>query len=304
MLGAELVRVFGGDKNYEVFAWDFDDIDIGNEPQAEKKVNGLAPGVIINAAAYNAVDKCEEPAEFEIAKKVNGLAPGYLAKAAKNIDATFIHYSSDYVFDGAKKEGYQEDDKPCSISKYGKTKLTGEELVKNIGGKFYIVRLQKLFGRSAAEVALPSGKRSQGDGITISAGTALSEGRRNVGSGKKSFFETMLSLAETKKEFDMVDEESGNFTYAPDLAGRTKFLIESGLPFGVYHITNEGAPVTWFGAAKILFEMASKDVKLNPVPADKFPRPAKRPKYSVLLNTKLPPLRPWPEALREFLGKI
>lgn len=273
MLGQELAKVFGADKNYQVFRWDLEDIDITYEPQIKVKILKLAPEIIINAAAYNAVDKCEEPAEFEIARKINGLAVGYLAQFAKKLSAVFVHYSSDYVFDGRKKEGYQEDDKPSPISRYGRSKLLGEKKVQEAGGKFYLIRLQKLFGLSAKSAA-----------------------------AKKSFFETMLVLAKIKKEMQIVDEELANFTYAPDLAVRTKYLIENGLPCGIYHITNEGRPVTWYGAVKILFELAGKkDIRLIPVPAEKFPRPAKRPKYTVLLNTKLPPLRPWPEALREFL---
>ncbi len=273
MLGQELAKVFRADKNYQVSIWDLEDIDITYEPQIKVKILKLAPEIIINAAAYNAVDKCEEPAEFEIARKINGLAPGYLAQAAKKLDAVFIHFSTDYVFDGRKKEGYQEDDKPSPISRYGRSKLLGEKKVQEAGGKFYLIRLQKLFGLPAKSAA-----------------------------AKKSFFETMLVLAKTKKEMQIVDEELANFTYAPDLAVRTKYLIENGLPCGIYHITNEGRPVTWYGAVKILFELTGKkDIRMIPVPAEKFPRPAKRPKYTVLLNTKLPPLRPWPEALKEFL---
>ncbi len=138
-----------------------------------------------------------------------------------------------------------------------------------------MIRLQRLFGGSARSAT-----------------------------AKKSFFEAMLKLAEIKNEMEVVDEELANFTFAPDLAERTKYLVENNLPFGIYHITNEGRPATWFGAAKILFEIAGKNIKLVPVPASKFPRPAKRPKYSVLINTELPPLRNWTEALKESLKQV
>lgn len=273
MLGQELVKVFGVDKNYETVGWDIEDMDITDRGQIIKKVGDLRPEIIINAAAYNAVDKCEEPAEFEKAKKLNGLAPSFLAICAKKLGAIFVHYSTDYVFDGAKREGYKENDKPFPINNYGISKLMGEQAVQNAGGKFYLIRLQKLFGQPT---------KSE--------------------DAKKSFFETMLGLSEIKKELEAVDDELANFTYAPDLAERTKYIIEQGLPYGIYHITNEGAPATWFGAAKILFDIVGKnDVKLIPVSAERFPRPAPRPKYSVLLNTKLPPIRPWTEALKKFL---
>lgn len=291
MLGQELVRIFGADENYRVFGWDREEIDITDEQQVREKVLVLAPEVIVNCAAYNAVDRCEESGEFEKAKELNGEAPSFLARIAKDIKippnpplgkggnsgdgVIFVHYSTDYVFNGQNVAGYKEDDAPSPINNYGKTKLMGEQAVQDIGGKYYIIRLQKLFGKPG-----------------------LGEG------AKKSFFETMLALAQAKKEFDVVDEELANFTYAPDLAERTKYLIENDLRYGIYHIINEGRPVTWFGAAKILFDLfGKKDIILKPVSADRFPRPAKRPKYSVLLNTKQPPLRPWDEALKEYLGK-
>lgn len=270
MLGQELVRVFSD--GYEVVGWDLENIDITKKEEAQKKIKDLAPDIIINSAAYNAVDKAQEAGEFEKAKLLNSLAPGYLAEATKELGAIFIQYSTDYVFDGQKKDGYKEDDSPSPISKYGESKLLGEKEVQKIGGKFYLIRLQKLFGRPGQNA-----------------------------SAKKSFFETMLSLAETRKELQVVDEELSNFTYAPDLAEQTKYLIEKDLEPGIYHIANEGAPATWYGAAKILFDLAQKNLNLIPVSSLQFPRPAKRPQFSVLINTKLPKLRPWPEALKEFL---
>lgn len=281
MLGQELVKTFSADNNFEVFGWDREEINIASEEQVKDKIGALAPKIIVNAAAYNAADKAEEPAEFELAKELNGLAPGYLAREAKRLGAVLVHYSTDYVFDGQKEEGYREADPPSPISNYGWSKLLGEKQIQEAGGHYYLIRLQKLFGWPAQSI-----------------------------SAKKSFFYQMLSLAKNRlalppdqRKLEVVDEELGNFTYAPDLAARTRWLLGSGQPGGLYHITNEGAPATWYGAAEILFEVAGLDgLRLIPVPADKFPRPARRPKYSVLLNTKLAPLRPWPEALKEFLG--
>ena len=275
MLGQELEKLFGQDKKYETIGWDLEEIDITDGIPTMKKIIALAPSIIINAAAYNAVDKAEEIWGMEMARKINGMAPKFLAQAAKNIGAIFVHFGTDYVFDGEKKSGYKEDDEPSPVSNYGVSKLMGERQVEWTGGRYYIIRLQKLFGHPAQST-----------------------------SAKKSFFEVMLALALTKKELEVVDDELANFTYAPDLATQTKYLVEAGYSPGVYHVTNEGKPVTWFGAVQILFEIAGiKDIKLIPVPATRFPRPAKRPKYSVLLNTKLPPLRSWEEALREFLNK-
>lgn len=110
----------------------------------------------------------------------------------------------------------------------------------------------------------------------------------------------MLQLAREKEQLELVDEELSSPTCAVDLARRTREIIEWQKPFSIYHVTNSGA-CTWCGWAKKIFELSGKSVKITRVGADKFPRPAKRPKYSVLLNTKLPPLRSWGEALAEYL---
>ena len=110
----------------------------------------------------------------------------------------------------------------------------------------------------------------------------------------------MLDLAKTKTELDAVDEELSSSSYAPDLARQTRYIVENNLPFGIYHVSNSGS-ATWFSMAKEIFKIKDIHVKLNPVSSSHFPRPAKRPKYGILLNTKLPDMRPWPEALAEFL---
>jgi len=112
----------------------------------------------------------------------------------------------------------------------------------------------------------------------------------------------MLDLAKKKKELDVVNEEVSGFTYTPDLARATKKLLESDKGYGIYHITNVGR-ATWYETAIELFKITGKKIKINPVSGDKFPRPAKRPSYSVLINTKFGMQRDWKEALREYLGE-
>jgi dTDP-4-dehydrorhamnose reductase len=272
MLGQELVREFR-ENNYEVLAWDKSELDITDEEIVLDKIKNVKPEIVINAAAYNAVDKIEESEEDKkIANKINGYAVGYLARAANDINAIFVHYSTDYVFGGRKVGGYKEDDKPNPESEYAKSKLLGEEeLLKNNSQNFYLVRTSRLFGKPAS-----------------SAGA------------KKSFVDTMLQLAETKNSLEIIDEELGSPTYVYDLAKRTREIIEEKKPYGIYHVTNSGA-CTWYGWAKKIFEVSEKNISLIPVPATKFPRPAKRPPYSVLLNTKLPEMRSWEEALLEYL---
>lgn len=272
-LGQQLAQVFKN--NYEVSAWDRKELDITDKESVLRKIKSVKPRMIINAAAYNAVDKCEaDENEFDLAKKINGEAVGYLAQAALENNAVLVHYSSDYVFNGENENGYREDDEPNPISKYGETKLMGERAVVDAGKqglKYYLIRASKLFGPQAISKA-----------------------------SKPSFFDIMLKLAESKNEIDVVDEEVSCFTYTPDLAAATKDLIESKNPYGICHITNSGS-CTWYKAAKELFKLAGINIKVNAVAGDKFPRPAKRPKYSVLLNTKLDNLRDYKEALSEYL---
>jgi dTDP-4-dehydrorhamnose reductase len=303
MLGQELVKVFKRDKDYKVIAWDKKDLDITNETAVQRKIKVINPKIIINSAAYNAVDEAESKAGFELAKKINGLAPGYLAKVAKKIGAIFVHYSSDYVFDGDigkllsqepkgcthsctscslhnnQEIGYKEDAKPNPISKYGKSKLIGEKEVEKNTKQFYIIRLSKLFGKPAQSEE-----------------------------AKKSFFDVMLELGKNPpaggKSVKGVDEEISCFTYAPDLAKKTKEILESRKPFGIYHVANTGA-CTWYEAVVELYDQAKIKTKVIPVRACEFPpRPAKRPAISVLINTELNPLRNWKEALKDYLKSL
>jgi len=272
MLGQSLVEVFGEDKKYIVIGWDIEEIDITQKKEVLERINREKPNLIINAAAYNAVDKAEESEEeFEKAKKVNGEGPKFLAEVARKNDAIFVHYGSDYVFDGEKGE-YLEDDLTNPISNYGISKELGEKNIRKVGGQYYLIRTSKLFGRPA---------------ITKEA--------------KRSFFDTMLELAEKNEELKVVNEEKSCFCYVKDLARATRMLIESKLAFGTYHLVNEGA-VTWYDGVRALFKLAGiKNVRIIPVSSKEFPRLAKRPKSSVLLNTKFPKLRNYEEAVKEWL---
>ena len=212
-----------------------------------------------------------------------------------------VHYSTDYVFNGQPDIqeptgctgacascslhqnfqpviGFDEEAQPDPISNYGKSKLIGEEEVQKNLKKHYIIRTSKIFGQPA---------KSEG--------------------AKKSFFDVMLELGKNPpaggKEVKAVDEETSCFTYAPDLAKKTKEIIDSEKPFGIYHVVN-GDPCTWYEATLELYRQAKLKTKVIPVEGGEFPRPAQRPFYSVLLNTKLNPMRSYKEALREYLREI
>ncbi len=275
MLGQELISEFSAHK-YEVVGWDKEELDITDSIVTATKISDLHPDIVINAVALNLVDKIEEDESvFEMAKKINSEAVGNLAGICKELGAVFVHYSSDYVFKGDNKKGYKEDDQVDPINKYGETKATAEKEILHIGGKFYIIRLSKLFGKPA-----------------------VSEG------SKKSFVDMMIWLATEgeKTHLDLVDEEIGCVTYAPDLAKLTRSIIENERPFGIYHGSNSGM-CSWYEWAKEIFKIKKINIDISPVSGDKFPRPAKRPMYSELLNTKLPAQRNWKIVLNEYLSK-
>lgn len=265
MLGHELAKTF---LDWKPFLWDIDEIDITNQTQVNEKISDLAPELIINAAAYTNVDACET--NEVLATKVNGEAVGYLTEAAAKINATLVHYSTDYVFDGSKKEGYGEDDKPDPINAYGRSKLVGEQMLKQVqhdAGNFtyYIIRTAWLYGK---------------DG--------------------KNFVETMLSLAERGKPLKVIDDQIGSPTYAVDLAQATRELVEAKKHSGIYHRTGSGQ-TSWYGFAKEIFMVFNKQVDLSPCTTEEYPLPAKRPAWSVLQSTKLPAMRSWQEALHDYV---
>ena len=275
-LGSQLMKEL---KNLgEVIAFDRQEIDITKKDAVNRKISSLKPDIIINTAAYNNVDKCEEDKdEMVIARRLNQAAVGYLADAALSVNAVFIHFSTNYVFAGDKPGGYLEDDLPKPVSQYGVTKFLGEqELINRAkkGLKYFLIRTSKLFG--------PIGK------------SELS---------KPSFFDLMLKLAETKNSLDIVDGELSNFTYTPDLAKADKGLIAGDYRFGIYHLTNAD-PVTWLAGAIELFRIKGVKININAVDGSKFPRSAKRPSFSELLNTKFPSLRSYNEALKEYLKSL
>ena len=261
MLGRELAKEF--EHGYELVLWDRDYVDISRKEEVIKKVSGLCPDVVINAAAYTAVDEAES--NKDLAYKVNGCAVGFLATACKEIDALLVHFSTDYIFDGENHNGYKEDHPYNPINMYGKSKALGEKMIFDISSKYYIIRTSWLFGKYG-----------------------------------KNFVETMLRLAKEKKDIRVVNDQFGNPTYAKDLASEVRKLVESQSPYGIYHITNSET-CSWYDFAVKIFELSNLNLKVKPIKTEEFPTPAKRPIYSMLINTKLPPMRKWEEALKDYL---
>ncbi len=274
MLGQALGQEFRL-AGYELALWDVAEIDLTEEAASLEKIAAFGPDMVLNAAAYNAVDNCEtDDEEYRKALVLNRDVPGSLARFAAERGITFVHYSTDYVFDGTAEGGYPEDAVPNPISRYGNSKYEGEQAVLAAGGRAYLIRLSKLFGQPVVSKL-----------------------------GKRSFFEVMLAKGKTESRVEVVDDETSCFTYAPDLAIATRELVESALDPGIYHLPNDGG-VTWFQATRELFRQAGLKTEVIPVAGSEFPRPARRPHTSVLCNTKRPKQRSYTEALAEFLETI
>ncbi|MDD2807048.1 MAG: dTDP-4-dehydrorhamnose reductase [Patescibacteria group bacterium] len=270
MLGHDLTKAFSG---REVFAWDMSALDITDGTAVERKITTLKPTIVINAAAYTDVDGAEK--NEALASKINGEAVGYLAAVCQKIGALLVHYSTEYVFDGQNNDGYDETSLVSPINAYGRSKAKGEALLQQYGEMFYLIRSSWLYGK-APQVGKPRGL---------------------------NFVETMLKLAQEIKEIDVVSDQFGKPTYAADLAVATRQLVDSAKPCGIYHITNDGA-CSWYDFAKKIFEIKGIDVKVNPIKTEDYPFKTPRPKFAVLQNTKLEPLRSWEEALKEYLEGV
>ena len=272
-LGSQLVKLLA--EEYQVVAWDKDDLNVLDFKALKTNIRALAPELVINTVAYNSVDKCEDKKEYETALLLNCELPGLLADICLESGAVLIHYSSDNVFNGTpEKVEFSENDTPNPINKYGESKFLGErEVLRRAehGLPLYLIRTSRLFGpRGGSEVSKPS------------------------------FFDIILDLAQNKKQLTLVDEELSCFTYSPDLAEATKRLWELEVPFGIYHLVNEGS-CTWAEAAQELFHSKKLKPEIRIVRSENLARQARRPKFSVLKNTKVRKLRPWKLALKEYL---
>lgn len=252
----------------ELICTDVADLDITNEEAVMNFVKENKPEYIVNCAAFTAVDKAEEV--YDLAEKINANGPANLAKAAKAVDATLVHISTDYVFNGDLDvaKSYVETDEVGPVTVYGKTKLHGEEQVKANTDKYYIFRTAWLYG----------------DG--------------------NNFVRTMLKLGNEKDEISVVADQHGSPTYAEDLANIIAEAIEKKIPYGLYHSTNQGF-TTWYDFTKKIFELADIKCNVKPVTSEEFIRPAKRPKNSKLNKQKLleqgVTVPTWEDGLKRYL---
>jgi len=243
-----------------------DALDITDAEAVSAYINEKKPNCIIHCAAYTAVDKAED--EPDICNKINIDGTENIAKACKEIDADMIYISTDYVFSGTGDKPHEVDEPKEPLSVYGKSKLAGEETVKKYLAKYYIVRISGVFGANG-----------------------------------NNFVKTMLRLAETKNEINVVNDQIGSPTYTPDLAN---LLCDMALSkkYGEYHATNEGY-CSWADFAAKIMEISKKECNINPIPSEQYPTKAKRPKNWRLSKTSLEnagfkKLPHWQDALKRL----
>ncbi len=258
MLGQDLCPILE-DEGYEVIETDIDNLDITNSDNVKNVLSSTKPDYVIHLAAYTNVDKAED--DEQTAYKINVTGTKNLAQTCKELDITMLYISTDYVFDGTKKEKYQTSDIPNPQNIYGKTKLLGEKEVQK-NEKYYITRTSWLYGIHG-----------------------------------KNFVETMISLKD-KEEVKVVDDQIGCPTWTIELANGIVKIIENQMPYGIYHICGSGQ-TSWYGFAKKIYEIGGWSVNLKPCKTEEFPRPAKRPAYSVMENNKI--CRNWETALKEYM---
>lgn len=255
---------------HQAIGADRNQLDITDEASVSSFIDHNKPDAIIHCAAYTNVDGAET--DREGAYQVNALGAKYLAQSAASIGAKMVYVSTDYVFNGSATEPYEVDHPTNPLGVYGETKLEGEKFVQEILDKHFIVRTAWVFGING-----------------------------------NNFVKTMLKLGSERDEIGVVHDQIGSPTYTVDLAKFLVELIETN-KYGIYHAANEGV-CSWFEFAKEIFKQSNMEVKVNPLTSEQFPRPAARPKYSVMSKKKITEegftsLRDWKEALQEYLKEL
>jgi dTDP-4-dehydrorhamnose reductase len=272
-LGSDTVRAFA-DKGDEVRSLTHADIELSNTDSVANCLKELHPQIIINTAAMHHVENCESDPVKAFA--VNGLGSRSLAMVARDIGATLIHVSTDYVFDGAKRSPYEESDSPRPLNVYGNTKLAGEYFVRSTLDKHFVLRTSAIYGKSPCRAK-----------------------------GGLNFVELMLKLAKERGKVRVVDSEFVSPTRTTEIAQQLVALSRSD-SYGLYHGTAEGS-CSWHEFAAEIFRLTNTKVILEVAGANEFPAKVPRPTYSVLENRALKRngisvFRPWQDGVREYLS--
>jgi dTDP-4-dehydrorhamnose reductase len=261
-LGLELAAILP-ERGHETVALSRADLDVTDAGVVEGALEEHVPDFVINAAAYTDVDGCET--EEALAYSVNALGPRNLAQACERLGCDLLHVSTNYVFDGEEQRPYEPFDAPRPISAYGRTKLAGEELVKHLTNRWYIVRSAGVYGRG------------------------------------RNFVRTMLRLGAERDVLKVKDDELISPTYARDLAEGIAGIAQTG-SYGLYHLTNSGS-CSWYEFTREIFDLAEVEAEVVPIPGSEYPLPAARPANGVMSTLGSPELRHWREALVDYLER-
>jgi dTDP-4-dehydrorhamnose reductase len=268
-LGFDVVRE-GLERGFEVIGVGSKELNIIDEKSVFHLVSEIKPDAIIHCAAYTAVDKAEDEKENCWNVNVNGTK--YLASAAKAVNAKFMYISTDYVFDGLGEDPFLETDATNPVGYYGLTKLEGEKVVQSLLSEWFIIRISWVFGLNG-----------------------------------NNFVKTMLRLAETRDELNVVGDQVGSPTNTFDLSRLLLDMIQTN-KYGIYHATNEGF-CSWSEFAKEIFRLSDKKVVVNSIATEEYPTRAVRPKNSRLSKQKLiengfEPLPNWQDSLAQYLNAL
>jgi dTDP-4-dehydrorhamnose reductase len=255
----------------DVVATDRRTLDLRDSSAIPRTVRKIRPDIIVNAAAYTAVDNAES--EADVAMQVNAIAPGILAEEAKRLGALLVHYSTDYVFDGSKKSPYKEEDVPIPLSVYGRSKLEGEQAITASKCRHLIFRTSWVYG---------------------------SRGR--------NFLLTILKAAREKPELRVVDDQFGAPTSSLAIADATARVLQLRAAQGLYHMT-AGGQTSWFGFAQTILRNAAISTPVLPIRSDQYPAKATRPRNSVLDNSRLKgalgvSLPDWESQLEQVMAEV
>jgi dTDP-4-dehydrorhamnose reductase len=272
-LGTDIASYFKG-KGIELIGLiGLKDIDVCDYMMSDNILKRINPDLVINTAAFHDVDLCED--EALSAFKVNVMGVKNLAIICREINVPLMHFSTDYIFDGKKKELYVEDDCARPLSLYGISKLAGEQVIQYMLEKYYIIRLSGLYGHAGC-----------------------------VGKGNINFVELMIKLAEKEEAIKVVNDQVLTPTSTRDVAEKLYELIQTG-NYGIYHMTNTGS-CSWYEFACEIFKLMKLSTSVLPITTEEFGAKARRPKYSVLDNVNLrkiglADLRNWKEALKDYI---
>ena len=271
-LGSDLLQTLKGAKGIEVTPLTRSDVDVEDLSTLGERLSGMAFDYLINCTSYHKTDECEDYPEKTF--RVNSVAVNEMAKACHRLGKVFVHFSTDYVFDGAKGTPYTEEDCTSALNVYGASKAAGEQLIRAAHDRYFMFRVSSLFG-----VAGSSGKGG-------------------------NFVETMIRLAREGKPMKVVDDQIMSPTHTLEIARAVTRFIEEGIDaYGVYHCAGTGA-TSWYRFTVAIMERLGLRPELSPVRSSEFKVKAKRPAYSVLDHTKLDrvyKMPRWEESLDEYL---